>query len=175
MRELSVADRDGIDRGLHEADLGRIASELGQLAAALEPEEAAVEFKLREEYISAERRLFLTRLERGQVLVGYKALYGPLRKWSAFCKIVNLSRQTAYDLLTVAGEVDRTVSVQSPRAARPAKKQTLTTVEAVDRATVAVERVLDLLPEQDRANALDKLVERLTSTHSDAAADRKAA
>ena len=35
VRELPVADREGIDRGLQEADLGRIASELGQLAAAL--------------------------------------------------------------------------------------------------------------------------------------------
>ena len=31
VRQLPVADREGIDRGLQEADLGRIASELGSL------------------------------------------------------------------------------------------------------------------------------------------------
>ena len=76
VRELPAVDRDEIDKGLHEAELGRIAAELGLLAAGLEPDEAAVELKLRGEYISAERRLFLTRLERGRILAGYKAQIG---------------------------------------------------------------------------------------------------
>src|ERR1019366_4968366 len=118
---LPKTDSNAIAMSINEAEIGRIESELGRLADGLEPEQAAKELELRKQYIGSERRLFLTRLERGEVLVGYKTLYGPLRKWSEFCKIVNLPRQTAYDLLTVAGEADRTVSVQSPRTTRPAK------------------------------------------------------
>ena len=77
VRELPSVDRDEISKGLHEADLGRIATELGQLAAGLEPEEAGVELKLRGEFISAERGLFLNCRERGRVVAGYKAIYGP--------------------------------------------------------------------------------------------------
>ncbi len=179
VRELPSVDPNELAKGLHEAELGRIASELGLLAAGLEPEAAADELKLRGEYMSAERRLFLTRMERGQILLGYKALYGPLRKWTEFCKIVNLPRQTAYDLLAVASSEDaegnRTVSVQSLPKTRATKKKTLTMVAAVDRATAAVERILRILPEQDRAEAADKLVERLKSMYAESMADRRAA
>ena len=89
-----------------------------------------------------------------------------------------MPRQTAYDLLAIASnedaEANRTDSVQSIRAGRTAKKQALTIADAVDRAAAAVERVLGLLPEQDRAKALDKLVERLASTYAAATADREA-
>jgi hypothetical protein len=101
---LPAVDSDELDKEPHEADLARIASELGQLASGLEPEQAAVEFKLRCEFITAERSLFMTRLERGRILASYKILYGPSRKWSEFCRIVNLPRQTAYDLMAAADE-----------------------------------------------------------------------
>ena len=118
VRELPSVDRDELTRGRHEADLGRIASELGMLAAGLEPEEAAVELKLREEYISAERKLFLTRLERGQILAAYKALYGPLRKWSKFLRAIGFARRTAY-ACTVRhrNEQDGATAHERPRAA----------------------------------------------------------
>jgi hypothetical protein len=179
VRELPKVDPDAIATCINESELSRIASELERLADGLEPEQAAEELELRKQFIGAERRLFLTRIERGQVLAGYKALYGPLRKWTEFCKIVNLPRQTAYDLLAVASEEDaegnRTDSVQSLRRRRPARKQALSTAEVVDRAAAAVERALGLLPEQDRGKALDKLVERLKGLYADSTADRRAA
>ena len=87
VRELPVLDSAGPEAAQsrqHEARLVRIESELEKLAAGLEPEEAGVELKLRGEYLSAERGLFLTRLERGWVLAGYKTLYSPKRQWSEF-------------------------------------------------------------------------------------------
>ena len=178
VRELPKTDSNAIAMSINEAEIGRIESELGRLADGLEPEQAAKELELRKQYIGSERRLFLTRLERGEVLAGYKALYGPVRKWSEFLRIVGMPRQTAYDLLSVASDEDveanRTDSVQSIRAGRTAKKQASTIADAVDRAAAAVERVLGLLPEQDRAKALDKLVERLASTYAAATADREA-
>jgi hypothetical protein len=36
VRELPSVDRDEIAMGLHESDLGRIAAELGKLAAGLD-------------------------------------------------------------------------------------------------------------------------------------------
>ena len=184
VRELPVLDSAGPEVAQsrqHEARLVRIESELGKLAAGLEPEAAGVELKLRGEYISTERQLFLTRVERGQILAAFKVLYGPLRKWSEFLRITGVARRTAYDLVDAVEEAEAAEtsmcaeSAQSPRAARPAKNQVITAAEAVEKAAVAVERVLDRLPEQDRLKALDKLVERLTNLYADATADRKAA
>jgi hypothetical protein len=163
VRELPSVDRDEISKGLHEADLGRIATELGQLAAGLEPEEAGVELKLRGEFISAERGLFLNCRERGRVVAGYKAIYGPKRKWSEFCRIVKLPRQTSYDLLAAAEAeemLDSTESVQSSGKARrsPVGYDFDT---AVDKAEASINRIFKGMTETQRQQALDALVDRL--------------
>ena len=163
VRELPSVDRDEISKRRHEADLGRIAAELGQLAAGLEPEEAGVELKLRGEFISAERSLFLNCRERGRVVTGYKAIYGPKRKWSEFCRIVKLPRQTSYDLLAaVAAEemIDSTESVQSRGKARrsPVGYDFDT---AVDKAEASINRIFKGLTETQRQQALDALLDRL--------------
>jgi protein gp37 len=163
VRELPTVDRNEIDKGRHEADLGRIAAELGQLAAGLEPEEAGVELKLRGEFISAERGLFLNCRERGRVVAGYKAIYGPKRKWSEFCRIVKLPRQTSYDLLAAAEAeemMDSTESVQSSGKARrsPVSYDFDT---AVDKAEASINRIFKRLTETQRQQALDALFDRL--------------
>jgi protein gp37 len=163
MRELPSVDRDEIDKGLHEAELGRIASELGFLAAELEPEEAAVELKLRGEYISAERRLFLTRLERGRILAGYKALYGPMRKWSEFLRVIGIARRTAYDLLDAVEESEAPACAETAQSRRkkpgPAVGYDFDT--AVDKAEASLNRIFKGLTEIQRQQALDALVDRL--------------
>lgn len=163
VRELPTVDRNEIDKGRHEADLGRIAAELGQLAAGLEPEEAGIELKLRGEFISAERGLFLNCRERGRVVAGYKAIYGPKRKWSEFCRIVKLPRQTSYDLLAAAEAeemIDSTESVQSSGKARrsPVGYDFDT---AVDKAEASLKRIFKGLTESQRQQAVNALVDRL--------------
>lgn len=163
VRELPSVDRDEFTKGWHEAELGRIASELGLLAAGLEPEEAAVELKLRGEYINAERRIFLTRLERGQILAAYKALYGPLRKWSEFLRVIGIARRTAYDLLDKAEEAKASVCADSAQSHRkkggPTVGYDFDTV--VDKAEASLNRIFKGLTETQRQRALDALVDRL--------------
>ena len=163
VRELPSVDRDEIDKGLHEAELGRIAAELGQLAAGLEPEETGVELKLRGEFISAERGLFLNCRERGRVVAGYKAIYGPKRKWSEFCRIVKLPRQTSYDLLAAAEAedmIDSTESVQScGKVRRPQVGYDFDT--AVDKAEASINRIFKGMTETQRQQAVNALVDRL--------------
>ena len=178
IRELPVVDPDVIATGINEAELQSIEARLRLLAAELGSDEATQELELRNRFLGFERKLFLTRQERAVIVAAYKEMYSPIRKWTAFLRVVGMPRQTAYELLALASnedaEANRTDSVQSIRAGRTAKKQALTIADAVDRAAAAVERVLGLLPEQDRAKALDKLVERLASTYAAATADREA-
>src|ERR1017187_249262 len=179
IRKLPAIDPDVIATGINEAELQSIEARLRLLAAELGSDEATQELELRNRFLGFERKLFLTRQERAVIVAAYKEMYSPIRKWTAFLRVVGMPRQTAYELLALASnedaEANRTVSVQSPRTARPAKKQALTIADAVDRAAEAVKRVLGLLPEQDRAKALDELVERLASTYAAATADREAA
>ena len=163
VRELPSVDRDEIAMGLHESDLGRIAAELGKLAAGLGPEEAGVELNLRGEFISAERGLFLNCRERGRVVAGYKAIYGPKRKWSEFCRIVKLPRQTSYDLLASAEAedmIESTESVQSSgKMRRPQVGYNFDT--AVDKAVASLNRIFRGMTETQRQQALDATVDRL--------------
>jgi protein gp37 len=163
VRELPLVDRDEIGKGLHEAELGRIASELGLLAVELEPNDAANELKLRVEYISAERRLFLTRLERGQILAGYKALYGPLRKWSEFLRVIGVARRTAYDLLGAVDEAEASVCAETAqsRFKRRGSAGGYDFDTAVDKAEASLNRIFKGLTETQRQQALDALVNRL--------------
>jgi hypothetical protein len=127
------------------------------------PEEAGVELNLRGEFISAERGLFLNCRERGRVVAGYKAIYGPKRKWSEFCRIVKLPRQTSYDLLASAEAeemIESTESVQSPgKMRRPQVGYNFDT--AVDKAVASLNRIFRGMTETQRQQALDALVDRL--------------
>jgi len=165
MRELPPIDRDEIDKGAHEAELGRIATELGLLAAGLKPDEAAVELRLRGEYIGAERRLFLSRLERGHILAGYKALYGPMRKWSEFLRVIGIARRTAYDLLDATKEAEASVCAETAQSRRK-KRSSADGYDfdtALDKAEASLNRIFKGLTETQRQQALDALVNRLSA------------
>ena len=150
VRELPSVDRDKIAMGLHESDLGRIAAELGKLAAGLGPEEAGVELNLRGEFISAERGLFLNCQERGRVVAGYKAIYGPKRKWSEFCRIVKLPRQTSYDLLAVAEAEEMSDSTESVQSSGKAHRSPVgyDFDTAVDKAVASLNRIFKGMTER---------------------------
>jgi hypothetical protein len=152
--------------GVNESELGRIESALSQLAARLDPEQAASELELREKYIGAERRLFMTRLERGKILTGYKVLYRPIRKWSEFLRIVNMPRQTAYDLLganeaETASENDCTKSVQS-RSKKSCESFKYGFDIAVDKIVAFANRTIGKLPVAQQQLALDAAMDRLS-------------
>jgi protein gp37 len=168
VRELPKVDSDVIATGVNETELRRIETELGQLAEGLESEEAAKELDLREKFISAERRLFMTRLERGKILAGYKALYGPIRKWSEFCRIINLPRRTAYNLLNTADEAEAETPDTANRAksAQSGRKESSEPFKygfdtAVDKIVAFANRVVSSLPEAQRQSALDAVMDRL--------------
>ena len=163
VRESPSVDVDEIDKGLHESDLGRIAAELETLAAGLEPEEAGVELNLRGEFISAERGLFLNCRERGRVVAGYKAIYGPKRKWSEFCRIVKLARQTSYDLLASAEAEDMIESTESVQSSGKMRRPQVgyNFDKAVDKAVASLNRIFSGMTETQRQQALDATVDRL--------------
>lgn len=144
-------------------DFSAIESALAKLARGLEPDQAAVERKLRGKYISAERRLFLTRLERGQILAAYKALYGPLRKWSEFLRVIGIARRTAYDLLDTANEAQSSVCAESAQSRRKKEGSAVgyDFDTAVDKAEASLNRIFKGLTETQRQDALDILVDRL--------------
>ena len=107
---------------INQAEVGHIETKLGQLAACLTPDEAANELKLREEYISAERSLFSSSLERGIALAKYHALYAPLGKLSKFLRIVKVDRRTAYRLIAMA-EAETLGCVKTTRLASKERKE----------------------------------------------------
>jgi hypothetical protein len=151
--------------GVNKSELGRIERALSQLAAGLDPEKAASELELREKYIGAERRLFMTRLERGKILAEYKALYGPIRKWSEFLRIVNMPRQTAYDLLganeaETASDNDCTESVQS-RSKESCESFKYGFDIAVEKAVASLNRIFKRLTETQRDQALAAILDRM--------------
>jgi hypothetical protein len=166
---LAILDPDVNSVAINEDDLSRIASELGQLAAGLEPNEAAEELKLREEYLSVERQLFPTRLERAKVLLRFKAIYGPKRMWSQFLRITRVARRTAYDLLAAAEEeaestlADRAKSAQSKTGRNGRKSPPQYDFDvAVDKAVSSVNRVLKGFSKSQRESALKTVFERLS-------------
>ena len=168
VRDLPPVDPDVIAKGVNEAELCRIETELVQLAAGLEPEQAAKELELRQKYIGAERRIFMTRLERGKILAEYKALYGPIRKWSEFCRIVDLPRRTAYNLLNTADEAEAEApgTDNCANRAQSSGKESSEPFkygfdDAVDKIVAFANRVISKLPEAQRQPALDAAADRL--------------
>jgi protein gp37 len=168
VRELPKVDPNITAMGVNEVELGRIESALVQLAVGLEPERAAKELELREKYIGAERRLFMTSLERGKILAGYKALYGPIRKWSEFCRIINLPRRTAYNLLNAADEAEGEApgTDNCAKSAQSSGKESSEPFkyvfdDAVDKIVTFANRVVSKLPEAQRQPALDAAADQL--------------
>lgn len=156
------------DSTFNEAELDRIETELGQLAGGLESKGAAIEFELRKKYVGAERRPFMTHQERGKILAGYKALYGPIRKWSEFCRIVDLPRRTAYNLLNTADEAE----AETPGTGNCAKSAHSSCKEssesskygfdiAVNKIVAFAHRVVSKLPNAQRQPALDAAADRM--------------
>lgn len=168
VRDLPPVDPEVIAKGVNEAELRRVETELGRLADGLEPEQSAKELELRKQYVGTERRLFLSRFERGQVLVGYKALYGPIRKWSEFCKIVDLPRRTAYNLLNTTDEAEAETpdTVNCAKSTQSSRKESSESFKygfdiAVDKAVASLNRVFKGFTETQRQQALAAVVDRL--------------
>ena len=168
VRELPKVDSDVIETGVNESELRRIETELGKLAEGLESEEAAKELDLREKFIGAVRRLFMTRLERSKILAGYKELYGPIRKWSEFCRIINLPRRTAYNLLNTADKAGAETPdiANCAESAQSSRKESSEPFKygfdtAVDKIVAFAHRVVSSLPEAQRQSALDAAADQL--------------
>lgn len=143
----------------NEATLGRIDFELGELAAGLSGSVAEQERVLRPRLIDVERSLFLNRAEKGRILLQYKAIYGPLRKWSAFLRVIGLPRQSSYDLMAWA---ECTNSVQSTfRQSR----EVMTVDQAISKASLSVARLFERLNDDDKRQAAAQLVLRLTAEY----------
>jgi hypothetical protein len=170
VRDLPLVDLDVIAKGVNEAELDRIETELEQLAGGLESEGAAIELELRKKYIGAERRLFMTHQEGGKILAGYKALYGPIRKWSEFCRIVDLPRRTAYNLLNTADEAEAETpgADNCAKSAQSSRKESSESFKygfdvAVDKIVAFAHRVVSKLPEAQRQPALDAAADRMAA------------
>jgi protein gp37 len=168
VRELPNVDSGVIATGVNEAELRRIETELGQLAEELDSEEAAKELELREQFIGAERRLFMTRLERSKILAGFKALYGPIRKWSEFCRIIDLPRRTAYNLLNTADEAKAETpdTANCAKSAQSSRKESSEPFKygfdtAVDKAVASLNRIFKTFTETQRQQALAAVMDRL--------------
>jgi protein gp37 len=170
VRELPVVDPDRIASGISEAEMSSINTALEQLANGLSQGQSTIEINLRSQFFNVERSIFITRQEKGKVLAGFKALYSPSRKWTEFCRIVNIPRQTAYDLLAAVDEAEapgdtgkRTESVQSPtgKAQRAPIEYDFDSI--VNRAENSLNRILRPLTEGQRADAMEAIWDRLTA------------
>jgi hypothetical protein len=99
---------------VHTLGLAYMEKGLAGLVAKLDPAKAKGELKLRKQYLSIERSLFQTGVEKGEILLQYKALYEPLRKWTAFCRIVNVPLRNTYNLMAAALIADAQNEVADP-------------------------------------------------------------
>lgn len=166
VRQLPVRQLEQVAMSTNEINLNRIDSGLRDLASDLRGDLAAREKALRPRLIDVERLLFLNRAEKGRILLQYKAIYGPLRKWSAFLRIIGLPRQSSYDLMAAA---ECTSSVQSTfRQSRRA----MTVDQAINKASLSVARLFERLNDDDKRQAAEQLVLRLTAEYGVTTKDR---
>lgn len=153
---------------------GHLNSELERLALILEPDAARQEQKLRSEFIEVERRLFLSRAEKGRILLRYKAVYGPRRLWTQFLKIIGLARQTSYDLMAEAesDQADCPEFVQSrPSARRDADSRKTLAGSPTNRLRSAIERNLAKLPQDEQMALVRDLAMRFGLIAGDVSLD----
>jgi protein gp37 len=175
VRELPLISGAGADEDQRQLNLTRIGEmecQLGELAADLGPEQAWEEQGLRDRLVTTERGLFQSRKERAEIVKAYHALYAPLKKWSAFCRITKLKRQTGYDLLQMTSQSRCTDSVQlvgsvglstyaSTERTPPSGTSPLTVDATVKKALRRLERVFKGLTVEQRAEAISLLFARL--------------
>lgn len=159
VRELPARNASQAAISTNEVALNRIDSELRELASDLPGDLAEREKALRPRLLNVERSLFLSRAEKGRILLEFKAIYGPLRKWSKFLRIIKVPRQSAYDLVATA---KCTIPVQS---ASQRKRKSVTVDQAVDKASASVSRLFESLGESDKTKAAEQLVSRLTADY----------
>lgn len=144
---------DQLQHGFNEEEteryLDQMDSELERLSSTLNVEAADQERAWRRDLIAVERRLFLNRVDKGRILLKYKGIYGPLRKWSEFLSIVGLPRQTSYELMAAARTevLDRTDSVQTASARQP----------STQRICLTIERNLAKLPPEEKLSLIRRL------------------
>ena len=161
----ALTDPDVNTLGINEAELGHVETKLGELAACLTPDEAEKELKLRVEYISAEKSLFSSRLERGIALAKYHTLYAPLGKLSEFLRIVKVDRRTAYRLMEKA-EAETLTRVKMTRSAPKKRKEPTSPLRygfhiAVDKAVASLNRIFKEFTEIQRQQALAAVMDRV--------------
>lgn len=154
-----------------EAQLATIEAGLEKLAEGLNPDLAAKELELRREFISAERNLFLTRLERARILGDFKAIYGPARKWSQFLRTIGIARRTAYDLLDVVAGPGRSDTTEGNDCAGSAQSRTggefvYEFDAAVEKGVKALNRLFRRFSEPQRQQALQAILDRLGASIS---------
>lgn len=159
VRQLPVRQLDQVAMSANEVNLNRIDSELRDLASELPGDLATREKALRPRLLDVERSLFLSRAEKGRILLEFKAIYGPLRKWSKFPRIIKVPRQSAYDLVSA---VKCTIPVQSPSERQ---RKSVTVDQAVNKASASVSRLFESLGESDKTKAAEQLVSRLTADY----------
>jgi hypothetical protein len=156
---------------VHTLGLAFLEKGLAGLAAKLDPAKAKGELKLRKQYLSIERSLFQTGVEKGKILVQYKTLYEPLRKWTAFCRIVNVPLRNTYNLMAAALNADaqnevtdlgnhaklaRLLGSKEPRNSPDYDFDT-----AVEKIIASINRIMAGFAEPQRQQALAAVVDRM--------------
>lgn len=97
--------------------------------------------------------------ETPEIVTGAYGIYGPLRKWSAFLRIINLARQSSYDLIAVAG------CTNSIQTAPQGSKKAMTIDQAICKASRSVAGYFECLAEEDKLAAVERLVLRLSAEY----------
>jgi hypothetical protein len=152
----------------HANHLKRIESDLAELASSLDATATEAERSLRARYLENERRLFLNRREKGEILAGYKSIYAPIQRWSDFLRRIGVPRQTAYDLVrsfeeSIGDACDpRQGCTDSVQDQADGKKFEYVFDLVVARGTKALNRVLKPLNGPQRQQAIDAILDSVS-------------
>lgn len=133
------------------ADLASIARDAGLVGEA-----ASTELRLREHLIDVERKLFLTRIEKGKILDQYRSIYSPLGLFSRFLQAIAVPRKTAYRWMDEAeGPCVRVTQRASAPVPMSDRGHSVTTAQVLR----AVRRQIERLPERYRLSVVAALVD----------------
>jgi protein gp37 len=148
-----------------QTDPAAVEASLVELAKGLDGERAAKELQLRAKLLAVDGQLFLKRAEKASIVKGYYDLYLPLKKWSAFCRAVNLPRRTGYDLL----EAERGAEAMRAKSAQSGKKEKpkITPQVVAEMVNKTVSRLLKGLSPENRHEAI-KLIRDVIDAESKA-------